>query len=124
MLLKILIFTVITKNHLSSLKTSLTRSLDLVLRRQPAILLSGGVPDPRNPGISKPWKDLIQDLIPSKSDEARAALMLNGDILSGSFNEKDEENNLKVRLLREDQRILRKKMFVMLTAPKKENLEG
>ncbi|KAJ3238166.1 hypothetical protein HDU81_008313 [Chytriomyces hyalinus] len=89
-----------TRRHYSDIHNNLVQSLDFVLRHQPALLVSGGVPDPLEPQQLKPWKDLVADLLENKVSEKG-----------------------KVRLLQSDEKIVRKKLFVLLTLPKHESLE-
>ncbi|KAJ3109045.1 hypothetical protein HDU97_009163 [Phlyctochytrium planicorne] len=91
-----------TKIHASLLKSGLIQCLDLVSKRQPMILLSGGIPDPQQPNQPQSWKDLISDLLPSRRDET-------------------EENN--GGFLTDEEKILRKKIFVLLTVPRQETVE-
>jgi hypothetical protein len=76
-----------------------------VQKKQPGILATSGVPDPQRPGVSRPWRELVADLLPTVAQEA--AVMRAGG-----------------RMLSEEERLLRKKMFVLLTIPKDESLEG
>ncbi|KAJ3404885.1 hypothetical protein HDU80_002192 [Chytriomyces hyalinus] len=89
-----------TRRHYSELHNNLVQSLDFVLRHQPALLVSGSVPDPLEPQQLKPWKDLVADLLESKFSEQGNA-----------------------RLLQSDEKIVRKKLFLLLTLPKHESLE-
>ena len=95
----------ITKLHSSHLKTALIQCLEIVQRKQPGILATTGVPDPKRPGVSRPWRELVSDLMPTVAQEA--AVMRAGG-----------------RMLSEEERLMRKKMFVLLTIPKDESLEG
>ncbi|KAI8854978.1 hypothetical protein BC829DRAFT_429012 [Chytridium lagenaria] len=91
-----------TQVHASLLKSSLVQALTLVSKRQPAILLSGAIPDPKHVNQSRPWKELVADLLPCERRE---------DIERGEF-------------LTDEERMLRKKIFVLLTVPKEETLDG
>ncbi|KAJ3217207.1 hypothetical protein HDU67_008336 [Dinochytrium kinnereticum] len=87
-----------TQVHYSLLKTSLIQSLNIVTKRHPVILLSGGIPDPMQVTQPKPWKELMSDLMPGVTEEG-------GEELT------DEE------------RMLRKKIFVLLTLGREEVVE-
>lgn len=91
--------------HSSHLKTALIQCLEIVQRKQPGILATTGVPDPKRPGVSRPWRELVSDLMPTVAQEA--AVMRAGG-----------------RMLSEEERLMRKKMFVLLTIPKDESLEA
>jgi hypothetical protein len=69
----------------------------MVLKVHPTILISGGVPDPEQPGITRYWKDLMGDLLPSKQSEVT----------------KWKERGTKS--LTEEEKLVRKKLFLMLT---------
>ncbi|KAJ3417255.1 hypothetical protein HDV05_005711 [Chytridiales sp. JEL 0842] len=81
-------------------RTALLQSLDLVARQHPAILVSGGCPDPLQPSQTKPWLELVSDLLPTKSQEKE-----------------------KGEWLTDRERVVRKKVFVLLTMPADESLE-
>ncbi|KAJ3166550.1 hypothetical protein HK101_011924 [Irineochytrium annulatum] len=91
-----------TRLHYSLLRSALVQSLDLVSRRHPAILLDGGVLDPRRPEQPSSWKEVVRDLLPTT----------------------DEEKEDNGRQLTGEERMVRKKMFVLLTQPKDSVLEA
>ncbi|KAJ3109901.1 hypothetical protein HDU96_007065, partial [Phlyctochytrium bullatum] len=98
--------------HHSLLKSALIQALDTVARRNPALLLTGGVPDPRQPSQPKPWKELVSDLLPPNGKDSKAtSRAMKPPALGG-----DE-------FLTDEEVVLRKKMFVLLTSPRDENVE-
>ncbi|KAJ3029346.1 UNVERIFIED_CONTAM: hypothetical protein HDU68_012412 [Siphonaria sp. JEL0065] len=88
-----------TRAHYSNVHNALVQSLDIVSKYQPSILLTGGVPDPLQPEQVQSWKDLVRDLLIPTTDKN-----------SG-------------RILTSDEKMMRAKMFVLLTLPKEETLE-
>ncbi|KAJ3123698.1 hypothetical protein HK100_011521 [Physocladia obscura] len=88
--------------HYSNIYNALVQSLNLISKIQPVLLLTGGVPDPLQPEQVKPWKDLVKDLLGSRPE-------------SDSANEQ--------RILTNEEKMLRKKMFVLLTLPNEESIE-
>ncbi|KAJ1548048.1 hypothetical protein HK405_004342, partial [Cladochytrium tenue] len=90
--------------HRADLKSALVEYLDLVCRRHPALLLSGGVPDPLQPAQTRPWSELVADLVPTSAQELDA-------VRNGARRVSDRE------------RTTRKKMFVLLAGPDAEDLE-
>ncbi|ORY41231.1 hypothetical protein BCR33DRAFT_718891 [Rhizoclosmatium globosum] len=87
-----------TRAHYSNVHNALVQSLDIVSKYHPTLLLTGGVPDPLQPEQVSPWKDLVQDLLQPTSAEGR--------------------------ILSSDEKMMRTKMFVLLTLPKDETLES
>ncbi|KAI9344865.1 hypothetical protein BDR26DRAFT_932450 [Obelidium mucronatum] len=85
-----------TRAHYFNVHNALVQSLDVVSKYQPSILLTGGVPDPLQPQQLQSWKELVQDLLLPTADG---------------------------RVLTSDEKMMRTKMFVLMTLPNDETLE-
>ncbi|KAJ3381760.1 hypothetical protein HDU84_004868 [Entophlyctis sp. JEL0112] len=83
-----------TRAHYSNIHNALVQSLNIVSKLQPALLLSGGVPDLLKPDQVTSWKELVRDLL--------------------------EENGKHITA---EEKIMRKKMFVLLTSVSGDTLE-
>ncbi|KAJ3332510.1 hypothetical protein HDU76_014011 [Blyttiomyces sp. JEL0837] len=101
-----------TQLHYSLLKSALVQSLEIVGRKHPAILVSGGVPDPLRPEVCRPWREMMDDLV--------KVVGTGGGNKGDNEGERNGGGGGKGKVLTEEQKLVRKKMFLLLTVPEGE----
>ncbi|KAI9320324.1 hypothetical protein DFJ73DRAFT_967228 [Zopfochytrium polystomum] len=95
-----------TQAHYKQLRSALVESLSVVMRKHPSLLLTGGVPDPLQPTVTRPWAQLVQDLLPPSPQKTAEAVRRG-----------------RGKWMSESERIMRKKLFVLATGPADDSLE-